>query len=117
MSEPTATVRCLRCDTPTKYVRTKALQHAGLLNLLGELFELANHSEELDLHVCPRCGHVEFFVSGVGEEYRADSDGDGDGSTSHSTWRCPQCSTRVPDTFDICWKCQHLRPTGEDTIA
>ena len=109
MSESDGMVRCLRCDTPTKYVRTRALRHGGW-NLLEKLVDLHDESEELDLHVCPHCGHVEFFVSGVGEEHRSSPDDD-----DNSTWRCPQCNSRVPDTFDICWKCEHLRPADEET--
>jgi hypothetical protein len=26
--------------------------------------------EHFDVYVCPRCGRVEFFVDGVGEQYR-----------------------------------------------
>jgi len=108
MNEPDGTVRCLRCDTPTKYVRTEAFRHGGWGSVLSELLDLEDDNDELDLHLCPHCGHVEFFVSGVGEEYRSNPDDDG------STWQCPQCGSRVPDTFDVCWKCEHLRPSTED---
>jgi hypothetical protein len=26
--------------------------------------------ENFDVYVCPRCGHVELFVEGIGEEFR-----------------------------------------------
>jgi hypothetical protein len=119
MSEPDGIVRCLRCDGPTKYVRTRAFRHAGLGSLLGDLLHLDDDSEELDLHVCPKCGHVEFFVSGIGEECRGDpaEDDDEQSPDSGPAWHCPQCGTNVPGNFDICWKCQRARPPEEDTAG
>jgi hypothetical protein len=26
--------------------------------------------DRFDMYACPRCGHVEFFLDGVGEEHR-----------------------------------------------
>ena len=34
---------------------------------MGELFV---NRESFDVYVCPRCGRVEFFVDGIGEEFR-----------------------------------------------
>jgi hypothetical protein len=39
----------------------------GILGSLGELFV---NREYLDLYVSPRCGRIEFFSDGIGEEYR-----------------------------------------------
>lgn len=107
MSESDGIVQCLRCGTPTKFVRTEAFRHGEWGSVLSALLNIEDDNDELDLHLCPRCGHVEFFVSGVGEEYRSAPDEDG-------SWRCPQCSNRVPETFDLCWKCEHQRPADEE---
>ena len=37
---------------------------------LGDLGELFVNKERFDVYCCPRCGRVEFFVDGIGEEYR-----------------------------------------------
>lgn len=31
---------------------------------------LFENREHFDVYVCPRCGRVEFFLDGVGEEFR-----------------------------------------------
>ena len=37
---------------------------------LGDLGELFVNREHFDIYVCSRCGRVEFFVDGIGEEFR-----------------------------------------------
>jgi hypothetical protein len=39
--------------------------HWGMLGALGEMFM---NRESFDVFVCSSCGHVEFFVSGIGED-------------------------------------------------
>ena len=63
---------CSRCNRKLDYVGTKKF-HEGTRAwgfLLGDLGELFVNREHFDVYVCPRCGRVEFFVDGVGEEYR-----------------------------------------------
>jgi hypothetical protein len=65
--------QCLRCQRPLAYLGTREF-HEGTRAwpfLLAELGELFVNREEFQLFACPRCGHVEFFVEGVGEELRA----------------------------------------------
>jgi len=38
--------------------------------VLGDLGELFVNKERFDVYCCPRCGRVEFFVDGIGEEFR-----------------------------------------------
>jgi len=38
--------------------------------VLGDLGELFVNKERFDADSCPRCGRVEFFVGGIGEELR-----------------------------------------------
>lgn len=37
---------------------------------LGDLGELFTNREHFDVYVCPRCGKVELFIDGIGEEFR-----------------------------------------------
>jgi hypothetical protein len=55
---------CLRCDVPIRWVGTKQFHEGTRWGVLGDLGELFVNREEFDLYVCPRCGHVEFFVEG-----------------------------------------------------
>lgn len=63
---------CPRCDTPLSYQGTKKFHEGTRLwgALLGDLGELFTNREHLDIYVCPRCGRVEFFLDGVGEQFR-----------------------------------------------
>ncbi len=61
---------CPRCDVALAYVGTKAFHEGTRWGVLGELGELFVNKERLDVYSCPRCGRVEFFVDGVGEEFR-----------------------------------------------
>lgn len=63
---------CLRCHQQMGFVGTKKF-HEGTRSwgfLFGDVGELFVNREHLDTYVCPRCGHVEFFVDGIGEEHR-----------------------------------------------
>lgn len=40
--------------------------------LLGDLGELLVKRESFDVYVCSRCGRIEVFMEGVGEEFRPD---------------------------------------------
>jgi hypothetical protein len=65
-------MKCARCDTGLNFVGTKKF-HEGTRSLgliFGDLGELFQNREHFDVYVCPRCGRVELFVDGVGEEFR-----------------------------------------------
>jgi DNA-directed RNA polymerase subunit RPC12/RpoP len=72
-NRPTHLVTCPRCDSPLTYGGTKQF-HEGTRawDFLGGVFELLKHREAFDLYVCSRCGRVEFFLDGVGEELRGE---------------------------------------------
>lgn len=53
-----------------EYVGTKRFHEGTRWGILGEVGELFQHREHFDVYTCPRCGRVEFFVDGVGEEFR-----------------------------------------------
>jgi hypothetical protein len=64
-------VACPRCNLALTFIGTKKL-HEGtrVWDAMGGVWELFKHRESFDVYMCPRCGRVEFFVDGVGEEFR-----------------------------------------------
>ena len=63
-------IACPRCEQQLDFVGTKRLHEGTNWGVLGELGELFVKRERFDVYVCPRCGRVEFFVDGIGEEFR-----------------------------------------------
>jgi hypothetical protein len=61
---------CLRCRVELRYLGAKRFHEATNWGMFGQLGELFKGSESFDVYVCPRCGHVELFVTGVPEEVR-----------------------------------------------
>ena len=62
---------CPRCNECLSYVGTKKFHEGTRWGVLGDLGELFVNKERFDVYCCPRCGRVEFFVDGVGEEFRS----------------------------------------------
>ncbi len=67
---PADPLRCPRCPSALDFVGTKKFHEGTHWGVLGELGELFVNRESFDIYVCPRCGRVEFFVDGIGEEFR-----------------------------------------------
>ena len=63
-------LRCPRCDRALDYMCTKSFHEGTRWGVLGDLGELFVNRERLDVYRCPRCGRVEFFVDGIGEDLR-----------------------------------------------
>lgn len=61
---------CPRCNTELEYVGTRKFHEGTRWGFFGELGELFVNREHFDVYVCPRCGRVELFVDGIGEEFR-----------------------------------------------
>jgi hypothetical protein len=61
---------CPRCERPLDHVGTKSFHEGFQWGVLGDLGELFENRERFDVYCCPRCGRVEFFVDGIGEEFR-----------------------------------------------
>ena len=61
---------CTRCDRKLDYVGTKSFHEGTRWGVLGDLGELFVNKERFDVYCCPKCGRVEFFVDGIGEEFR-----------------------------------------------
>ena len=70
MNEGSNPMTCARCESDLKYVGTKAFHEGTRWGVLGELGELSINRERFDVYVCPRCGRVELFIDGIGEEFR-----------------------------------------------
>jgi hypothetical protein len=67
MSDP---VKCPRCDMALRYQGTKKFHEGAQWGVFGDLAEFFENREHFDVYVRPRCGRVEFFLDGVGEEFR-----------------------------------------------
>lgn len=65
-------LRCPRCPTALEYMGTKKFHEGARFGLLGDIGEFFVNRESFDIYMCPRCGRVEFFIDGVGEEFRPD---------------------------------------------
>ena len=63
-------ISCARCNTTLQYVGRKRFHEGTNWGVFGELGELFVKREHLDFYLGPRCGRVEFFVDGIGEQFR-----------------------------------------------
>ena len=63
-------IACVRCSQALSFVGRKRFHEGANWGALGELGELFVKKEHFDVYVCPSCGRVEFFVDGIGEEFR-----------------------------------------------
>jgi len=70
MSQVENPMACPRCETELSYVGTKAFHGGTRWGFMGEIGELFVNKEQFDVYVCGRCGRVELFVDGIGEEFR-----------------------------------------------
>lgn len=61
---------CPRCRKQLTYVGTKRFHEGAQWGIFGDLGELFVNSEKFDVYSCPKCGRVEFFVDGIGEDLR-----------------------------------------------
>jgi hypothetical protein len=69
-SRATDPLTCLRCRRPLDYVGRKRFHEGTNWGFFGEVGELFVKRQHFDLYVCPRCGKVELFVDGIGEQLR-----------------------------------------------
>ncbi len=63
-------IACARCDVALEFVGTRDFHEGTRWGVLGELGELFVNKQRFDVFVCPRCGRVELFIDGIGEELR-----------------------------------------------
>jgi hypothetical protein len=64
-------ITCPRCRRKLDHVGTKAFHEGTRWGALGDLAELFVNKQRFDVYCCPRCGRVELFVDGIGEEFRS----------------------------------------------
>lgn len=67
----TESIVCARCQLPLAYVGTRDFHHGTRWGALGDIGELFVNKQHFDVYVCGRCGGVEMFVDGIGEELRS----------------------------------------------
>lgn len=71
MAEPQrAPINCVRCAAPLYFLGIRKFHEGGSPGFFGDFFEAFQNKEELEMFACGRCGHVEYFVGGVGEALR-----------------------------------------------
>jgi len=70
---PSPSMTCVRCETELDFVGTKKFQEDSAGGVWGAFGELFARRQRFDVYACPRCGRVEFFVDGLGEEYRSEA--------------------------------------------
>jgi predicted RNA-binding Zn-ribbon protein involved in translation (DUF1610 family) len=63
-------MECARCGSSLECCGTKRFHEGTQWGFLGDIGELFENKEHFDVYMCPRCGRVELFVDGVGEEFR-----------------------------------------------
>jgi hypothetical protein len=56
-------LQCVRCKSALTFMGTKAFHEGTRWGALGDIGELFVSKESFEVYHCPRCGHVEFFVS------------------------------------------------------
>jgi hypothetical protein len=63
---------CSRCGVYLQFIGTKTFQEGSRgFDWLGPPFVgLLDRPLNLDVYFCPRCGRLEMFLDGMGEEFR-----------------------------------------------
>jgi hypothetical protein len=63
---------CPSCRVTLDFIGTKKFHEGSRAApfLLGEIGELLVNRETFDVYLCSRCGRIEMFLDGVGEEFR-----------------------------------------------
>lgn len=70
MSKEPHPLTCPRCEVALDFVGTKKFHEGARWGVLGDLGELFVNKERFDVYVCGRCGRVELFIDGIGEQFR-----------------------------------------------
>lgn len=64
---------CLRCDSIMQYSGTRQFHEGAKLGFwMGNLGELFVNRESFVIYHCPTCGKVEFYIDGIGNDFRND---------------------------------------------
>jgi len=89
---------CLRCGTPMNYAFTENLQLGKTSWIFGDWPNLIAGAIRAEIHCCPNCGKLEFFVAGDEKE-----------STSEGMPQvtCPNCGQQHDFDYPRCPFCKH----------
>jgi hypothetical protein len=63
-------MKCPRCNQPLQYAGMREFHEGPGGGFFSDWTEMFMNKERFDIYVCPRCGRVEFFVDGIGEQFR-----------------------------------------------
>lgn len=63
-------LKCPRCDRELRYAGSREFHEGPGGGLFSDITELFMNKERFDVYICPRCGRVELFAEGIGEELR-----------------------------------------------
>ena len=61
---------CSQCKTALVFAGTREFHEGTPWGVFGNIGEVFVNREQFDIYVCPRCGRLEFFIDGIGEEFR-----------------------------------------------
>lgn len=59
-----------RYEAALMFAGTREFHEGRPWGVLSNLAEVFVNREKFDIYACPRCGRVEFFIDGIGEEFR-----------------------------------------------
>ena len=70
--DPSDPMLCPTCKLGLDFIGTKRFHEGSRAApfILGEVGELLVNRESFDVYMCSRCGRIELFMDGVGEEFR-----------------------------------------------
>lgn len=61
-------MNCLRCGKPMHYIKREKIQLGETSWFLREVSNLMAGALEVDIHICPSCGKIEFYMPRVQED-------------------------------------------------
>lgn len=65
---------CLRCEAVMTYAGTRQFRDRGEVGgFLGGISDFFEERETFDVYYCPKCGKVEFYLDGIGDEERGET--------------------------------------------
>jgi ribosomal protein L40E len=64
---------CPRCNERLQHVGTREFHEGPGGGFFANWAEMFMNKEKLDMYVCQRCGRVEFFVDGIGQQFRSET--------------------------------------------
>lgn len=91
-------LKCLRCGAEMRFLAQEKIQLGQTGWVLGDLGNLLAGALETAIFTCPKCGKLEFFRDGFGED-----EGAGPGSIAQT--RCQSCGICYEMDYPKCPRC------------